>query len=114
MKRCEEMGKDKIVEAQEAIQERNALLLQKTMLAREVDELKEKMASNELALVDEQIHWEETLAKFNPSLKINFDTSGVPPSVSHAADATAVSSLVEETIITAPEPVAAYVPPTEA
>ncbi|CAL9000892.1 unnamed protein product [Prunus brigantina] len=49
-------------------------------------------------LEDEQIHWEETLVKFNRSLEINFDTSGVPPSVSPTADSIAVASPVEETV----------------
>ncbi|CAL2266285.1 unnamed protein product [Prunus armeniaca] len=52
MKRREEMAKDKIAEAQEAIRERNALLLQEATLAREVDELKEKMTSSESALAE--------------------------------------------------------------
>lgn len=117
MKRREEMPKDKIAEAQEAIWEKNALLLQKAALAREMEELKEKMASaeqkkvEEIAaaraeavelfwtseeltnfildrLVDEQIHWKETLVTFNLSLEINLDMSGVPPSISPAANAT--------------------------
>ncbi|CAL2266248.1 unnamed protein product [Prunus armeniaca] len=143
------MAKGKIVEAQEAIQERNALILQKATLAREMDELKERLVSSKRALVeaeqkkaekivaaqaeavksyrtskelnsyildrlvDEQIHWEENLVKFNPSLEINFDMSGVPPSVSPAADSTVVASPVEETVTTAPEPAAVDVLPAE-
>ncbi|CAL8117164.1 unnamed protein product [Prunus armeniaca] len=41
LKRRSEMAKDKIAEAQDAIREKNALLLQKAALAREVEELKQ-------------------------------------------------------------------------
>lgn len=67
--------------------------------------------------MDEQILCEETLAKFNPLLEINFDTSGVPPLASPAADATepaATDAPEEETAITAPEPAAVDEPPSEA
>ncbi|BBN69238.1 hypothetical protein Prudu_839S000400 [Prunus dulcis] len=30
-------------------------------------------------LVDEQLRWEDRLVRFNPSVEINFDTSGEPP-----------------------------------
>ncbi|XP_016648931.1 PREDICTED: uncharacterized protein LOC107880907 [Prunus mume] len=50
LKRCNEMAKDKIAEAQEAIQEKNALLLQKVALAREVEELKQSKVE-EVAIV---------------------------------------------------------------
>ncbi|CAL8152802.1 unnamed protein product [Prunus armeniaca] len=39
-------------------------------------------------LVYEQLRWEERLARFNPSVEINFDTSGEPPSPSPATNAT--------------------------
>lgn len=52
MKRCEEMAKSKIADAQEAIRERNALILQKAALAREVDELKERLASSKRAFAE--------------------------------------------------------------
>ncbi|CAL8174976.1 unnamed protein product [Prunus armeniaca] len=101
MKRREEMAKDKMAEAQKAIRERNALLLQKAALAKKVDELKEKMAPFEQA-------FEETLEK------INFDTSGVPSSVSATAYAIAVASPVKETVITTSEPTTANRPPAKA
>ncbi|CAL2257599.1 unnamed protein product [Prunus armeniaca] len=42
------MAKDKIAEAQDAIREKNALLLQKAVLAREVEELK-RLKAEEVA-----------------------------------------------------------------
>lgn len=54
------------------------------------------------------------MAKFNPSLQINFDTSGVPPSINPAAEATVVASSVKETTIIAPKPAATNVPHAEA
>ncbi|CAL2277527.1 unnamed protein product [Prunus armeniaca] len=36
----------------------------------------------------EELHWEQRLARFNPSVEINFDTSGEPPSPSPSTDAT--------------------------
>ncbi|CAL9011957.1 unnamed protein product [Prunus brigantina] len=94
----------------------------KAALAREVDDLKERLASSEWAFAEgeqkkgEEIAAarEETLAKFNPSLQINFDTSGVPPSISPAAEATVVASSVKETTIIAPEPATTNVPHAEA
>ncbi|BBN68376.1 hypothetical protein Prudu_401S000100 [Prunus dulcis] len=78
-------------------------------LAREVEELKKAKAeevaaarveaiesfrsSEELKsyimdrLVDEQLRWEDRLVRFNPSLDINFDTSGEPPAQTPPADA---------------------------
>ncbi|CAL2238076.1 unnamed protein product [Prunus armeniaca] len=44
LKRHNEMAKDKIAEAQDAIREKNAFLLQKAALAREVEELKRSKA----------------------------------------------------------------------
>ncbi|BBG99073.1 hypothetical protein Prudu_008651 [Prunus dulcis] len=44
LKRCDEMAKSKMAEAQEAIREKNALLLQKVALAKEVEELKRSKA----------------------------------------------------------------------
>ncbi|CAL8168088.1 unnamed protein product [Prunus armeniaca] len=113
LKRRNEMANDKMAKAQEAIRERNTLLLQKAALANEVEELKRSRAkeiaavqaeakqkkaeeiataqaksvesfrsSEELCsyimdrLVNEQLRWEERLAMFNPSVEINFDTSG--------------------------------------
>lgn len=64
--------------------------------------------------MDEQILWEETLTKFNPTLEINFDKSGVPPSVSHAADDAAIVSPVKETAIVAPHPAVLDAPPSGA
>ncbi|BBN69226.1 hypothetical protein Prudu_832S000100 [Prunus dulcis] len=40
-------------------------------------------------LVDEQLRWEDRLVRFNPSLEINFDTSGEPPAQTPPADASA-------------------------
>ncbi|BBH06351.1 hypothetical protein Prudu_017987 [Prunus dulcis] len=107
LKRRDEMAKSKMAEAQEA-REKNALLLQKA-LAKEVEELKRSKAeevaaarveaiesfrtSEELKsyimdrLVDEQLRWEDRLVRFNPSVEINFDTSGEPPAQSPPADA---------------------------
>ncbi|BBG99071.1 hypothetical protein Prudu_008649 [Prunus dulcis] len=109
LKRRDEMAKSKMAEAQEAIREKNALLLQKAALAKEVEELKRSKAeevaaarveaiesfrtSEELKsyimdrLVDEQLRWEDRLVRFNPSVEINFDTSGEPPAQSPPADA---------------------------
>ncbi|BBH09270.1 hypothetical protein Prudu_021718 [Prunus dulcis] len=109
LKRRDEMAKSKMAEAQEAIQEKNALLLQKAALAKEVEELKRSKAeevaaarveaiesfrtSEELKsyimdrLVDEQLRWEDRLVRFNPSVEINFDTSGEPPAQSPPTDA---------------------------
>ncbi|KAL6286171.1 hypothetical protein ACE6H2_010561 [Prunus campanulata] len=127
LKRRDEMAKGKMTEAQEAIRERNTLLLQKAALAKEVEELKwskaEEVAdarveavesfrtSEELRsyimdrLVDEQVRWDERLARFNPSVEINFDMSGEPPSPSPTTDATAIA--------TESKPTTADVPPTE-
>ncbi|CAL2238681.1 unnamed protein product [Prunus armeniaca] len=102
-----------MVEAQEAIRERTTLQLQKAALAKEVEELKRSKAeevavarvevvesfrtSEELKsyimdqLVDEQLCWEERLARFNPSVEINFNMSDKPPSPSPTADATAIA-----------------------
>ena len=109
LKRRDEMAKSKMAEAQEAIREKNALLLQKATLAKEVEELKRSKAeevaaarveaiesfrtSEELKsyimdrLVDEQLRWEDRLVRFNPSVEINFDTSGEPPTQSPTANA---------------------------
>ncbi|CAL2277104.1 unnamed protein product [Prunus armeniaca] len=109
LKRRNEMGKDKIVEAHEAIQEKNTLGLQKAAMAKEMEELKQSRAeeiaatqaeaiesfrsSEELRsyfmdqMVAMQLSWEERLARFNPSVKINFDTSGERPSPSPTTDA---------------------------
>ncbi|CAL8136887.1 unnamed protein product [Prunus armeniaca] len=109
LKRRNEMAKDKIVEAQEAIQEKNTLVLQKAAMAKEMEELKRLRAeevaaarveaiksfrgSEELRsyimdqMVAMQLGWEERVAMFNPSVEINFDTSGEPPSSSRTTDA---------------------------
>ncbi|CAL8168860.1 unnamed protein product [Prunus armeniaca] len=113
LKRHNEMANDKIAEAQEAIREKNALLLQKAALARVVEKLKRSRAEEVAAALAEmeqkkveeigaarakaiesfrsseelksyimdrmvamQLRWEERLARFNPSVEINFDTSG--------------------------------------
>ncbi|CAL8162159.1 unnamed protein product [Prunus armeniaca] len=123
LKRHNEMAKDTIAEAQEAIQEKNALLLQKAGLAEEVEELKRLRAeevaaaraeveqkkakkivaaraeaiesfqgSEELRsyIIDQmvamQLRWEQRLARFNPSMEINFDTSGEHPSPSPSTE----------------------------
>ncbi|CAL8175006.1 unnamed protein product [Prunus armeniaca] len=39
-------------------------------------------------MVAMQLRWEQRLARFNPSMKINFDTSGEPPSPSPSTNAT--------------------------
>ncbi|CAL2255805.1 unnamed protein product [Prunus armeniaca] len=77
LKRRNEMAKDKITEAHEAIREKNALLFLEELHSYIMDRL-----------VDEQLYWEEKLPRFNPSVEINFDTSGEPPSPSPATDAT--------------------------
>ncbi|CAL2271400.1 unnamed protein product [Prunus armeniaca] len=109
LKRRNEMAKDKIMEAQEAIQEKNTLVLQKAAMAKEMEELKRLRAeevaaarveaiesfrgSKELRsyimdqMVAMQLGWEERVAMFNPSVEINFDTSGEPPSYSRTTDA---------------------------
>ncbi|CAL8155842.1 unnamed protein product [Prunus armeniaca] len=38
-------------------------------------------------MVAMQLGWEERVAMFNPSVEINFDTSGEPPSSSRTTDA---------------------------
>ncbi|KAL6284737.1 hypothetical protein ACE6H2_015666 [Prunus campanulata] len=122
---ADRLAKRKMAEAQEAIRERNTLLLQKGELAKEVEELRRSKAklakeigeltrskakeidaaraeavesfrsSEELRsyimdrMVDEQLRWDERLARFNPSVEINFDTSGQPPSPSPTTDDTA-------------------------
>ncbi|XP_021803240.1 uncharacterized protein LOC110747360 [Prunus avium] len=110
LKKRDELAKSKMAEAQEAIRERNTLLLQKAELAKEVEELKRSKAeevaaaraeaaeefwsSEELRsyimdrLVDEQLRWEKRLARFNPSVEIKFDTSGQSPTSSPTADDT--------------------------
>ncbi|BBN68685.1 hypothetical protein Prudu_529S000100 [Prunus dulcis] len=116
LKRRDQQAKSKVAEAEEAIREKNALLAQKAALAKEVaartkevEELKRSKAeevaaaraeaiesyrsSEELKsyimdrLVDEQLRWEDRLVRFNPSLDINFDTSGEPPAQTPPADA---------------------------
>ncbi|CAL2257540.1 unnamed protein product [Prunus armeniaca] len=52
---------------------------------------------------DAQLRWEERLARFNPSVDINFDTSGEPPSPSPTTEATSE-----------PEPATTDAPSTEA
>lgn len=115
MKKLEEVAKGNFFEAQVAIEEKNIAVLQKAVLAKEVEELREKLVASEQAhakaklkkakeifiasveaveayrssnelkgyilnrLVDKQVFQEETLAKFNPMLDINFDTTGTPP-----------------------------------
>ncbi|CAL2259277.1 unnamed protein product [Prunus armeniaca] len=108
LKRRNEMAKDKVAEAQEAIREKNTLVLQKAAMAKEMEELKrsrvEEVAaarveaiesfrgSDELRnyimdqMVAMQLGWEERVAMFNPSVEINFDTSGEPPSSSRTTD----------------------------
>ncbi|BBN67213.1 hypothetical protein Prudu_11S000200, partial [Prunus dulcis] len=91
LKRRDEMAKSKMAEAQEAIREKNTMLLQKTALAKEVDELKRSKAKESYImdrLVDEQLRWEDRLVRFNPSVEINFDINGEPPAPSPTADAT--------------------------
>ncbi|CAL2277498.1 unnamed protein product [Prunus armeniaca] len=102
----------------------NALLLQKAALAREVEELKQSRADEVVAAkakVEQKkaeakrsssfgvqrsyrLRWEKRLARFNPSMKINFDTSGEPPSPSPSTDATPEPE---------PEPAATDAPSTE-
>ncbi|CAL8087350.1 unnamed protein product [Prunus armeniaca] len=108
LKRRNEMAKDKVAEAQEAIREKNTLVLQKAAMAKEMEELKRSRAeevaaarveaiesfrgSDELRnyimdqMVAMQLGWEERVAMFNPSVEINFDTSGEPPSSSRTTD----------------------------
>ncbi|CAL2247846.1 unnamed protein product [Prunus armeniaca] len=38
-------------------------------------------------MVAMQLRWEERVAMFNPSVEINFDTSGKPPTSSPTTDA---------------------------
>ncbi len=124
LKRRDEQAKSKVAEAQEAIREKNALLVQKAALAKEVEELKRSKAeevaaarveaiesyrsSEELKsyimdrLVDEQLRWEDRLVRFNPSLDINFDTSGEPPAQTPPADASAPTPEAEPATEDAP------------
>ncbi|CAL8137242.1 unnamed protein product [Prunus armeniaca] len=109
LKRRNEMAKDKIAVAQEAIQEKNTLVLQKAAMAKEMEELKrlrvEEVTAARVEAIESfrgseelrsyimdqmmamQLGWEERVAMFNPSVEINFDTSGEPPSSSHTTDA---------------------------
>ena len=124
LKRRDEQAKAKVAEAQEAIREKNTLLVQKAALAREVEELKKAKAeevaaarveaiesfrsSEELKsyimdwLVDEQLRWEDRLERFNPLLDINFDTSGEPPAQPPLADASAPTPEAEPATEDAP------------
>ena len=124
LKRRDEQAKAKVAEAQEAIREKNALLVQKAALAREVEELKKAKAeevaaarveaiesfrsSEELKsyimdrLVDEQLRWEDRLVRFNPSLDINFDTSGEPPAQTPPCNASAPTPEAEPATEDAP------------
>ncbi|XP_020425425.1 uncharacterized protein LOC109950577 [Prunus persica] len=124
LKRRDEQAKSKVAEAQEAIREKNALLVQKAALAKEVEELKRSKAeevaaarveaiesfrsSEELKsyimdrLVDEQLRWEDRLVRFNPSVEINFDTSGEPPAQTPPADASAPTPEAEPATEDAP------------
>lgn len=54
MKKREEIAKGKIVEAQEAIREKNAIVLQKAVLASEVKELRERLVASERAYTEEK------------------------------------------------------------
>ncbi|CAL9004511.1 unnamed protein product [Prunus brigantina] len=96
------MAKDKIAEAQDAIKEKNTLVLQKAAMAKEMEEMKRSRAEEVAAarveaiesfqgseemrsyimdqMVAMQMRWEDRVARFNPSVRINFDTSGEPPS----------------------------------
>ncbi|CAL8136072.1 unnamed protein product [Prunus armeniaca] len=74
----------------------------KAALAREVEELKrsradevaaaraevEQKKAEEIATARAELLWEERSARFNPSVEINFDTSGEPPSLSPTTEAT--------------------------
>lgn len=113
LKRHDEMTKGKMAEVQEAIREKNTRLLQKAALAKEVEELKRSKADEIAAtlteaiesfrsfkelryyvmdrLVHEQLRWEDRLVRFNPSVEINFDTSGEPSSPGPSTDAAAVA-----------------------
>ncbi|CAL2277462.1 unnamed protein product [Prunus armeniaca] len=102
------MAKDKMAEAQEAIRERNALILQKAALAREVDELKEKMASSEQAFVEEEQKKVKDIAAARAEAVESYRTSDA------TAYATAVASPVKETVITTSEPATANTPPAKA
>ena len=124
LKRRDELAKSKMAEAQEAIREKNTLLVQKAALAKEVEELKRSRAeevaaaraeaiesfrsSEELKsyimdrLVDEQLRWEDRLVRFNPSVEINFDTSGEPPAQTPPADASAPTPEAEPATEDAP------------
>ncbi|XP_020415515.1 uncharacterized protein LOC109948029 [Prunus persica] len=94
LKRRDEQAKSKVAEAQEAIREKNALLVQKAALANEVDELKRSKA--------EELRWEDRLVRFNPSVEINFDTSGEPPAQTPPADASAPTPEAEPATEDAP------------
>ncbi|CAL2254433.1 unnamed protein product [Prunus armeniaca] len=126
LKRRNEMAKDKIAEAQEAIQEKNTLVLQKAAMAKEMEKLKRSWAEEVVAaraeaiesfrgseelrsyimdqMVAIQLRWEDRVAMFNPSVNINFDTSGEPPSSSPTTDAAPESE---------PEPATTDAPSTE-
>ncbi|CAL2238075.1 unnamed protein product [Prunus armeniaca] len=53
-------------------------------------------------MVAMQLHWAQRLARFNPSVEINFDTSGEPPSPSPSTD-----------VAPEPEPATTDAPSTE-
>ncbi|CAL9022450.1 unnamed protein product [Prunus brigantina] len=42
-------------------------------------------------MVAMRMHWEDRVARFNPSVRIDFDTSGEPPSPSPSTDDMAVA-----------------------
>ncbi|CAL9001542.1 unnamed protein product, partial [Prunus brigantina] len=53
------------------------------------------------AMVEEQYGWEKLVARFNPDLDINFDTSGVPPPIPSGRESLFASSSSAEA--TSPE-----------
>ncbi|CAL2243015.1 unnamed protein product [Prunus armeniaca] len=59
-------------------------------------------------MVEMQLRWEERMARFNPSVEINFDTSGEPPSPSPSTDAAREPEPEPE-----PEPATMDAPSTE-
>ncbi|CAL2276957.1 unnamed protein product [Prunus armeniaca] len=47
-------------------------------------------------MVEEQYGWEKLVARFNPELDINFDTSGVPPPIPSGRESLFAATLSAE------------------
>ncbi|XP_020412828.1 uncharacterized protein LOC109947302 [Prunus persica] len=85
LKRRDELAKSKMVHLLESF--------------RSSEELKSYIMDR---LVDEQLRSEDRLVRFNPSVEINFDTSGEPPAQTPPADASAPTPEAEPATEDAP------------